>query len=118
MQKEATNIEEKPPIHIIGTIDEDLDREVKERIRRTVEHAKTHPPITEVTITIKHQRSPYSLRYQLSARAPSATEQFIAKAEGQNLREALDELTENLDKALRHVEHPENTPRKWAVFLR
>lgn len=118
MLKGVTEIEEKLPICIIGTVDEGLDKEIEEKMRRTAEQAKTQPPIIEVTVTIKQQQSPDSPRYQLSARAPSPTEQFIAKAEGQNLREALDELAQNFDNALRHVENPEDSPRKWAVFLR
>ncbi len=109
---------EKLPIRIIGVLDEDLSREIEEKMRRTAEHAKTEPPIIEVTVTVEHKQSSASTPYQLSARAPSPTEQFIAKAEGQTLNEALDELAENLDKALRHIKDTENTPKKWAVFLR
>lgn len=107
---------EKLPVRIIGSA-EGLEDEAEERLRRTAEkHKGIQPPIIEITATITHQQG--EKPYQLSARAPTETEQFIAKSEGKTLPEALDELVENLDKAFGHVPHPEGTPRKWAVFKR
>ncbi|MFQ6053125.1 MAG: CBS domain-containing protein [Candidatus Bathyarchaeia archaeon] len=111
-------MEEELPVYIVGLTDRDgfYERAVAEdKVRRVVERTmKFHPRITEVSVKIKRQQPEGTrVRYQVSARAFSAVEQFIVTAEGWGLLESFDKLCENLDKKLRRRKRqPERSPRR------
>jgi CBS domain-containing protein len=110
-------MEEELPVYIIGLTDREnfYERAVAEgKVRRVVERTlKFHPDITEVSVRIKRQQHTGSrVRYQLTARALSAVEHYMATAEGWDLMEVFDKLCENLDRKLRRGKpQPEGSPR-------
>lgn len=108
---------EELPIYIMGLSDEDFfERAVaEEKVRRVVRrNLKMHPHITEVSVRIKRQQKRGErTRYEITARAMSAEEQFIAEADGWEILQVFDELCETLDKALRKSKHePERVPMR------
>ena len=116
--------EEELPVYIVGLEDEDFfERSVAEdKVRRVVERSmRTHPHITEVSVRIKRQQERGErTRYEITARAMSAEEQFIAEVDGWDLLQVFDELCETLDRALRKSKHePERTrSRRRSRFRR
>ncbi len=97
--------EEELPVYIIGLSDEDFfERAVaEEKVRRVVSKSlRFRPDITEVSMRIKRSQSRGSrTRYELTARALSATGQINSKAGGWDLLEVFDEVCDTLGKAIR-----------------
>jgi ribosome-associated translation inhibitor RaiA len=102
--------EEELPAYIIGLSDEDFfERAVaEEKVRRVVSKSlKFRPDITEVSMRIKRSQSRGSrTRYELTARALSATGQINAEAGGWDLIEVFDEVCDTLGKAIRRSKPP------------
>jgi predicted transcriptional regulator len=113
--KETTKL----PIYIVGLTDEEDFFEkamAEEKVRRTVQRGmKMHPHITEVSVRIKRQQQRGNrVRYQMTARALSAVDQFIVTTEGWNLLETFDELCQRLGNSLTKTKHlPKRTTRRW-----
>jgi CBS domain-containing protein/ribosome-associated translation inhibitor RaiA len=96
--------EEGLPVYIIGLSAEDFfERAVaEEKVRRVVSKSlRFRPDITEVSMRIKRSQSRGNrTRYELIARALSATGQINAEAKGWGLIEVFDEVCDTLGKAI------------------
>lgn len=105
-------VDEELPVYILGLLDEDdfFEKAVAEdKIRRTVRRGvKMHPRINEVSVNIKRQqRSGKRVRFQMSVRVLTPSEQYIATAEGWEMTKTFNELCETLDKVLSKSKHSE-----------
>lgn len=114
---QGIQMEGELPIYIVGLSDEDFfERGIaEEKVRRVVSrNMRIHPHIEEVSVRIKRSKTRGNkIRYEITARALSPEEQFIAEANGWELLEVFDELCDTLDKTLRRSKHkPERNKRR------
>ena len=101
--------EEEMPISIVGLDGEGfLDRALaEEKVRRVISKGLLiHPHVEDVQVRIKKSdKGGERVRYQMTARVLSATEQFQARSEGYDLVKAFDSLMSALEREFVAVKH-------------
>ena len=107
-------VEEGPPIYIMGLTDEDFFEKAvaEEKLRRVINKGlKFRPDITEVSVRIKKGKSQGNrTRYEITGRALSSDGQLNTTANGWDLLTVFDELCVALGKTISRTK-PERKPR-------
>ena len=102
-------VEEELPVYVMGLEKEDFFEKnlAEDKIRRVVQRTtRIHPHIEEVRINIKRSKT-YGVktRYEMTARALSAREEYKAEATGWDLLTAFKHLCERLEKEFDRTKH-------------
>jgi CBS domain-containing protein/ribosome-associated translation inhibitor RaiA len=103
----AQRITKDLPVYIMGLSDEDFFEKAvaEEKVRRIIKRGmRFRPDITEVSVNLKtSQTRGDRTRYELTGRVLTKDSQINTKADGWDLLEVFDELTDKLDKAIRRT---------------
>ncbi|UCH37846.1 MAG: hypothetical protein JSV76_01335 [Candidatus Bathyarchaeota archaeon] len=109
-------------VQVFGLANDDLhfQKEIENSVVQTARDNRRSPThLDEITVVVKYQQhNEREVKYFLTIRAAGKVEQFIAKAWGDTLPSAIEELDTNFRKALRKEQPPQDTPKMWGHFRR